>query len=161
MLHTNSLIRDYLFLTLLVGMLSCRALKEPEYRSIEHFRLNKIDVEETTLLFGMKYMNPNNSNLKLKKADGDVYLNNILLGQFTVDTLIRISRQAEFSLPVKVKVDMNNFMKNSMTILLNPTVMVKLTGKAKAGKGLLFFNYPIHYEGEHSLRELMDSTYLK
>ena len=149
------------FLIVSMILLSCRAMKEPEYRSIENFRLNKIGLSQATLSLDMRYMNPNNKKIKLKKANGDVFVNDNYLGQFSMDSLIRLPRLSDFTIPVIVELDMNNFLKTSITILSNPIVTLKLNGTVRAGRGMFYMNYPFNYEGQHSVKELIDSGLFK
>jgi hypothetical protein len=36
---------------------------------------------------------------------------------------------------------------NALKVFLNPDVRIKITGSAKAGRGGIFLNVPIDYEG--------------
>ena len=136
-------------------MLSCRSIKSPDFLSIENPRLESFDMNESTLAMDLHYFNPNKSRLKLKEAEGDAYIDGIMLGHFKMDTLINIPANEEFTLPVKLKVDMKNILKNSITTFLKTEVLIKLDGKAKVGKGSFFIRYPIHYEGKQNISELM------
>ncbi len=136
-------------------MLSCRSIKSPGFVGIENPRLQSFDLNESTLAMDLRYFNPNKSRLKLKEAGGDAYLDGVMLGHFNMDTLINIPANEEFILPVKLKVDMKNVLKNSITTFLKNEVMIKLDGKAKVGKGSIFIRYPIHYEGKQNINELM------
>ena len=91
----------------------------------------------------------------MKSAEGEAWIENSFLGYFTVDTLIVIPARGVFRLPVKLKVEMNKLLKSSVLAFLSPEVMIKVRGKAKVGKGLVYINYPIKYEGKQNLRELI------
>ena len=147
--------RFLLFFGILAGLASCRTLKEPEYRGIENFTLQKFDASESKIYLEMKYFNPNKANLKLRKASGKAYLNDSYLGQFHVDTLIRLLRKQDFKVPVTLVVDMKNVVNNSMAALLQSTVTLRFEGSVRLGKGLFYFNYPIHHSGEFNFREML------
>jgi LEA14-like dessication related protein len=152
---THSVIWISFQVFLLAGLFSCRTLREPEYREIDNLRMSTSGLAQTVLTLDLVYFNPNNSKLKMKKAEGEVFLNNTFLGHFKTDSLIRIPKKSDFIIPVTLKVDMQNILKNSMTLLVNPAVTVKVQGKARLGKGFIFINTPIRYEGVHSITELM------
>ena len=146
-----------LFIVLLVSYLlfSCGPVEEPELKKISAIRVSQLGLKESTLSFEMEYFNPNKFRVKLKEAEGDVWLDEKLLGHFIIDTLIHIPARADFRLPVKLKADMNQLLKNSLATLLNNEVLIKLHGSAKIGKGLIFIRYPIRHERKQRLGELL------
>lgn len=143
-------------LCLLGGLvISCSNMKEPEFRSIENGKLTMMGLSDAVLAADIHYFNPNNTRLKLKRAEGDAYLEGNLLGHFVVDSLIHIPAGSAFYIPVKLKVEMKHLAKNSLAVYLNKEVSVKLEGKARIGKSIFFINYPIFYEGKQNLAELL------
>ena len=140
---------------LATALLSCSSMKEPDFRSIENIQFTTTGIGASALSADLTYFNPNNSKLKLKKAEGDAYIDGNLLGHFVIDSLIHIPANADFKLPVKLAIDMKYILKNSLAAYLNKEVMVKVEGKARVGKGFIFINYPIHYEGKQNLAELL------
>ncbi|HMC84425.1 MAG TPA: hypothetical protein VKI61_02830, partial [Chitinophagaceae bacterium] len=56
-----------------------------------------------------------------------------------------------FSIPVSMKVDMKQIYSNALEILMNNEVNIKLDGFAKLGKGAIYFNVPIKFEGKQKL----------
>jgi hypothetical protein len=50
-----------------------------------------------------------------------------------------------------MKVDMKQVYSNALDILLNNEVNIKLDGFAKLGKGGIFFDVPIKYEGKQKI----------
>jgi LEA14-like dessication related protein len=77
------------------------------------------------------------------------------IGQFSIDTLVSIPGNSNFTLPVKLQVDMKKVLKNSLTALFNNEITVKVAGTAKLGKGGLYIRYPIKYEGKQNLDKLL------
>ncbi len=130
---------------------SCNRPLAPEYRSIENFRVNSVGVGQSAISADLKYYNPNNFTLKLKYGETDVYLNNRLLGKTILDTLTVIPARDSFLIPVSMKVDMKQIYSNALDILLSNEVTIKLDGFAKMGKGGIFFNLPIKYEGKQKI----------
>ncbi len=145
----------FLCLALLFFLLSCGSIKEPDFKSIENVRISKFGLSESTLSLDLRYFNPNKFRVKLQKAEGDAWIENNFLGHFSMDTLIHIPARGEFRLPVKLQVDMAKIFKNSLVAFLAKEVVIKVEGKARLGKGFVFINYPIRYEGKQNLGELL------
>ncbi|MBK9570226.1 MAG: LEA type 2 family protein [Chitinophagaceae bacterium] len=136
-------------------LLSCGTVKEAEFRNIENVRMDQFGLKESTLTLDLLFLNPNNFRVKLKKMEGDVWIDEKLLGHFLIDTLIHIPARANFRLPVKLKANMNQLLKNSLAALLNKEVLLKVAGFAKVGKGLVFIRYPIRYEKNQKFADLL------
>ena len=136
-------------------LFSCGSVKEPDFKSIENVRISKFGLNESTLSLDLRYFNPNKFRVKLQNAEGDAWIENNFLGHFSMDTLIKIPANGEFSLPVKLQVDMGKIFKNSLVAFLAKEVVIKVEGKARLGKGFVFINYPIRYEGKQNLGELL------
>ena len=129
-------------------------LKEPEFRAIENVRTQQLGLKETNVLLDMRYYNPNSATLKLKRGEGDAWVENNYLGHFVVDTFIRIAPNGEFIIPVTLKMDMSNIVQNMSLAFLGKELNIRVEGKARVGKGMFFINYPIKYEGKQNLKEL-------
>lgn len=153
------MIKQILPCLLLTGILwstsSCMDVKEPDLQGIEDLRVSKLGLSESTLFLNLQYLNPNPYGIKLKSAEGDAWIENNYLGHFTVDTLVQAPARGTFSLPVKLQVDMSKLLKNSLVSLLNPEVNIKVDGKARVGKGFIYINYPVRYEGKQRLDKLL------
>ena len=94
------------------------------------------------------YYNPNNFGLELNRMDLDIFINNNYLGKTSQDYQISIPRREEFSIPIKIDVDMKNLLKNGFTTYLNSEVTIKVTGTIKVGKLNVFKSFPVNYEGK-------------
>lgn len=136
-------------------LFSCYSLKAPNFKRIDNVRVSKLGLKESTLILDLHYFNPNKSRLKLKEASGDAWLDGTFLGHFSMDTLIHIPANDSFHLPVKLKVDMGRVFKNPLAVLLSNEAVIKVKGKAKIGKSIVYIRYPITYEGKHNLAELL------
>jgi LEA14-like dessication related protein len=138
-------------LAALVLLLACSKPIAPDYRGIDNFRINSLGVGESAVSADLKYYNPNSFKMKLKYGETSVYLNNRFIGKTILDTLTEIPARDSFLIPVSMKVDMKQFYSNALDILLNNEVTIKLDGFAKLGKGLIFFDVPIKYEGKQKI----------
>ena len=130
---------------------SCSRPLAPEYGGVEHLRVNSLGVGSSAVSADLKYYNPNNFTLKLKKGTVDVYMNNRFLGKTILDTLTAIPARDSFLIPVSMKVDMKQIYANALDILLSNEVNIRLDGFAKMGKGGFYFDLPIKYEGRQKL----------
>jgi len=113
---------------------SCQAPKDLEYRSAKNFQLNQLGFSKSKMSLDLVFYNPNKFGLDLKKVDSDVYLDNIYLGKFQLDTLMHINKSSEFVLPSSVEVDMQNLMKNAVQLMFKKEMQIRATGSEKVGK---------------------------
>jgi Late embryogenesis abundant protein len=135
--------------TLLI-MTSCRAPKELEYRSFKNFSSEKLGFSSSIFKVDLIYFNPNNFGLELKRTDLDIYIDNNYLGHTQQDYQIHIPRKSEFTLPIKVEVDMKNAYKNAFPALLGKEVLVKIVGKVKLGKANVYKTFNVNYESKQT-----------
>lgn len=160
MLFMQKLISYTLLIFGLIGIISCGKPKPPEYINFENVRVQKLGLSESMVGVDVKFYNPNPFNIQLKSADFDVYFNDKFIGHSTLDSLIRIPKLDTFYLPVDMKVNIKDLMRNAVQLLLNPEVSIKVTGTAKVGKGGLFKNFPVDYQGKQRIDVLMKDTAL-
>lgn len=90
----------------------------------------------------------------MKGGTVDVFVNSNFFGKTTLDSTLQIPQKDTFLLPVVLKVDMNNTVMGLIQTLSAGTdsVLIKLDGHAKIGRGGIFINYPIRYEGMQKIR---------
>lgn len=136
---------------LFVFIASCTP-KAPEYIAVENFRLNSLGVKKSVVSADIKYFNPNNFGLQLRKAEADIYINGVKSGRSMLDTLIEISRKDSFLLPVKVDVEMKDIFPNALDFLLTREANIKITGTAYLRKEGINFSIPIRYEGVQKIK---------
>ena len=138
-------------ITVITGFLfllsSCSKPKNPSYHGYEDFRVEKVGVKNTILSTRVKLYNPNAYALKLKSASIDVYLNNDYLGHSAIDSLITLPGRDTTSVPLQLTASAKDLLSNTLKVWLNPDVKIRITGSARAGRGSLFINIPINYEG--------------
>jgi LEA14-like dessication related protein len=143
--HSPSLL---IALSILLFLSSCREPKELEYRDFKNLSTENLGFSSSTIKVDLIYYNPNNFGLQLKRTDLDVFINGNLLGHTAQDYQISIPRRGEFTLPLKIDVDMKNAYKNAFPALFGKEVMVKITGKVKVGKANVFKSFNVNYEGK-------------
>lgn len=140
-----------LFVTIFI-ITSCKKPTAPQYLDFQHLNINSIGLGESVVSADVRFYNPNNFKMKLKEAEVDVSVNEKFIGHSSLDSLMIIPKKDTFSIPVRMKVDMKILMANSILALLSNEVDLKMEGRAKVGKGGIFFNVPISYQGKQKLK---------
>lgn len=131
-------------------LITCSPPKALEYRDFKNFTIEKLGFSSSSVKFDLVYFNPNNYGLQLKNTKLDIYINNTLMGHTSQDYQITIPKKETFSIPIRLDVDMQNLLKNSLNLMLKKQVTVKLTGSIKVGKANVFISFPVHYQGEET-----------
>ena len=147
-LRNSTLLLCSLLLTLLLT--NCSTPKELEYRDFSNFTIQKFGFASSEVRLDLTYYNPNNFGLQLKQSDLDIFINDYYLGHTLQEYQVTMPRKMDFTIPVKMDVDMKNLFKNGLTVFFNKEVTVKITGKIKVGKANVFMNIPVSYEGKQS-----------
>jgi LEA14-like dessication related protein len=136
------------FVLLILSMSSCREPKELEYRYFNNLGSEKLGFTSSVITVDIIYYNPNNFGLELRRTDLDIFLDNNFLGHTGQDYQIHIPKKGEFTLPLKIEVDMKNAYKNAIPALFGQEVMVKITGKIKLGKANVYKSFDVNYEAK-------------
>lgn len=125
-----------------------------DYLGVKNVKVMQFGLKESTVALDVEYYNPNKFPVTMKRAEVDVYVNNNYFGRTTLDSTIRIPKRDTFYLPVLLKVDMNTTVMQLIQALGQgeQEVRVKMDGSARIGRGGLFINYPIKYEGMQKLK---------
>ena len=134
---------------------SCGKMKEPVFNHIDNVRLNKLTLGTSVMTFDMQYFNPNNKQATLKEAEGEAWLDSSYVGHFYVDTIVNIPALSNFTVPVKLNVDMKYLLKYSLFGFKNEEVLVTVKGNARVGKAGIYKKIPLQYEGKQNLAELI------
>jgi LEA14-like dessication related protein len=136
LLIKHLIVRTLLFLAFISLIItSCQAPKELEYRDVRKMELKQLGFNQSAVNFELVYFNPNKFGLDLKKVESDVYIDNIYLGKFQLDTLMHIPKNAEFVLPSTINIDMQNLMKNAAQLMFQEGSFGSSEGKCKNWKG--------------------------
>lgn len=136
---------------LLVMMVSCKQPQPLIYKGVRNFSLQRASLSHPAVGMDIAFYNPNNYNLKLKRAEVDVYINNNHLGDMTLDTFYLIPAKDSFFIPVVLNVDAGNIFPNAAQLLLHKEADIRLEGFIKAGRRGPLLNMPIHYETKQPL----------
>ena len=137
---------------------SCKSenIKEPEYREIRDVRITDIGLLKTTAKINMVYYNPNGFGVQLNDASGDVYIDNILLGRFSVDENVQVQKRRNFVIPAFLKLNNISALFNHKDLWNKKEAMIKIDGLARVKKAGFTKEVPIKYEGMQSIEKLKE-----
>ena len=129
----------------LLLMSSCRDPKDLVFKDFKNISLSDVTFSTAKLTLDLVYYNPNNFSLELNKTDLDIFVNNNFLGKSLQDIQVKIPKRQEFTVPLKVDVDMKNLLKNGLTTLFNKEVSIRFLGKVKVSKAGVMKNFNVDY----------------
>jgi LEA14-like dessication related protein len=136
---------------MIVLLYSCGGIKDLEFKEYKNLKIEKVGFSQTSVSVDLVYYNPNTFGLELKNTDLDIYINDNLLGHSAQEVQVQIPKKQQFTLPLKIDVDMKNILKNSLTTLLSKEVTIKATGKIKVGKANLYKTLPFEYSTKQEI----------
>ena len=150
-----------ILLTLTPAMIlfaSCKTsnIREPEYREIRDVRIKDVGLLKTTAGLDIVYYNPNNFGVQVNDADGDVYVDNILLGRFSLDEKIDVKKHKEFVVPAILKLNNLNAFLNHKEIWNKKEAKIRIEGKARMKKSGYSTEVPFKYEGMQNIENLKE-----
>ena len=124
---------------------SCQEPKSLVFKEFNSLTLDKLSFSGASLKLNVVYYNPNNFGLQLSRTDLDIFIDNTLLGHSSQDIQVSIPKRKDFSIPVKVDLDVKNLLKNGITSYFNKDVNVRVLGAVKVGKGGIYKSFPVDY----------------
>ena len=131
-----------------------RNVSEPEFRDISDVRVIEVGLLNTTAGANMIYYNPNNFGIQLSSARGDVYVENKYFGSFNLAQEVQVSKRSEFILPVTIKIDNLNAIRDQGNILKKKEALVRIEGFAFVRKAGFSKEIPIRYEQMQNIDRL-------
>lgn len=148
------------FLISAVTLISCKKMKEPEFIGIENVKMDGLGIRTSAVTLDIRYHNPNKFSGKLSNAEGHAWVDSVYLGHFIVDTSVAIPANAEFLVPVRLAVDMKQMLRHTLSTFRKEDVLLKITGRARAGRSGFYKNFSLNYLGRQNLSSLFaNSTY--
>jgi LEA14-like dessication related protein len=153
----NMKIVSTLLLAIVIIFSACqtaRNVSEPQFRDIADVRLIEVGLLKTTAGANMIYYNPNNTGIQLSAARGEVYIDNAYFGSFDLNQEVNVKKRSEFVLPVTIKIDNINAIKNQSDIYKKKEAMVRIEGRAFVKKSGFAKEIPIRYEQMQNIDRL-------
>ena len=138
----------FLAMLFLLFLSSCQKPKDLVFKEYKNLKLDKVDFTNATLLVDLVYYNPNNFGLQLSRTDLDIYVDDIFLGHSSQDVQITLQKKKDFTLPLKVNLDVKNLLKNGLTgitSMFNKDVKIHFLGTIKLGKAGVYKNFKVDY----------------
>jgi LEA14-like dessication related protein len=150
----------YLISTLSIAaitLVSCKAYKdvqEPEFRDVQNIRLMDVGLLQSKAGADLIYYNPNDFNVTLSSARGDVYLDDKYLGRFELAEKVTVKKRKEFVIPAILKLDNISTIMNQNDIYKRKDVKIRIDGIARLTKTGFSKDIPIKYEKMESVEKL-------
>ena len=137
-------------------LVSCKSenIKEPEYREIQNVRITDVGLLQTTAGLDLVYYNPNDFGVTLSQARGDVYIDNMYFGRFSISDKVTVHKHQEFIIPAELKMDNISAVKNHREIFKKKQAVIRIEGFATLKKAGFNKEVPIKYEGIQDLERL-------
>lgn len=135
----------FLIVFIIILVTSCRAPKDLEFREFNNISLEKLGFAGAALKIDLTYYNPNNFGLELNRTDLDLFVDSIFLGHSSQDIQVAIPKRANFTLPLKIDLDMKNLLRNGITSLFSKEIKVRLLGKVRVGKAGVYKTFNVDY----------------
>ena len=136
---------------------SCKAYKdvqEPEFRDVQNIRLVDVGLLQSKAGVDLVYYNPNNFNVTLSSARGDVYVDDKYIGRIELAEKVSVKKRKEFIIPAILKLDNISAIKNQGDIYKRNEVKIRIDGVATLTKTGFSKEIPIKYEKMESVDKL-------
>jgi len=140
------------FSILIFFTIGCSKPIQPTYLGYQNLRFGKSGTKNNVIMTDIKFYNPNKYALKVKEAEMDVYFNERLLGHTSMSDVVSLPPLDTTFVPFTIQASVADILANTAQIFLNPNVRVKVQGNAKAGRGGMFVNVPINYQGTQRIQ---------
>lgn len=129
-------------------LVSCKTYKnvqEPEFRDIQNVKMIDVGLLQSKAGAELIYYNPNNFNIVLSSARGDVYIDNQYIGRFELEDQVTVKKRSEFIIPAILKLDNISAIKQR-DIYKKKQVLIRIEGMARLTKTGFSKEIPIKYE---------------
>jgi hypothetical protein len=146
-----SILPASLLLALLILVSSCGKVEDPQFRRLEHFGIQKIDLKQAVVGFDATFFNPNKFGVNVKEAVLDIYIDSAYLGKFAQARDVAVTSDAEFSIPLEGNLSWKQTLNSEWKKQIGKEVLLKATGAVKVGKAGVFITKNIAYQGRHKL----------
>jgi LEA14-like dessication related protein len=145
-------------LTAIVFLASCGNMKKPELVGVEDvkIRLDKVAAGQAGVIVYMRFFNPNSFTARLKHAEGEAWIDSSYIGHFVVDSSLKVGPKSDFVVPVNLSMKLKDVALGSLSLYgrKEKEVLIKIIGTVKAGRGGVYKNIPLNYEGKHDMEKL-------
>jgi LEA14-like dessication related protein len=123
----------------------CQKPKDLVFKEFKNLKVDQLSFSGAALNVDLVYYNPNNFGLQLSRTDLDIFVDSTFLGHSTQNIQVAVPRRDNFTIPLKVDLDVKNLLKNGVTSLFNKKVKVRVLGSVKLGKAGVYKTIPVDY----------------
>lgn len=141
----------FILAALLLLMVSCTRIEQPQFRRLEHFGVRKFGLQQAVIGFDATFHNPNKFGVTVKEAVFDFYADTVYIGKFVQPNEVAVSPRGEFSIPMEGTISWLKALDPNVQRMAGKQVMLKADGSVKLGKGGVFINKEVKYQGLHLL----------
>ncbi len=142
----KSFLSPTLFLcTVLAILSSCQKPKDLVFKEFKNLKVDQLSFSGAALNVDLVYYNPNNFGLQLNRTDLDIFVDSTFLGHSSQNVQVAIPKRNNFTIPLKLDLDVKNLLKNGITSLFNKEVKVRVLGSVKLGKAGVYKSFPVDY----------------
>ncbi len=137
---------------------SCHTPKDLVFKEYKNLQMGNLSFAGAALSLDLVYYNPNNFSLQLNRTDLDIYIDSTFLGHSSQNVQITVPKRDNFTLPLKVDLDIKNLLKNGMTGIssyFNKDVNVRFVGSIKLGKAGVYKSFKVDYTSVQNLSKLL------
>ena len=120
-----------IILSISVILSSCISYKDVEYQGIENFAIGNPLKEKMPIHLDITINNPNNYNIKIKKAEFEIYINSTKMGESTLYRPITIEKNKTKSYPITIitsSKEIGKSLLSSVSFLMGSKIKLKIKG---------------------------------
>jgi LEA14-like dessication related protein len=143
----------FLLIPLLIFLSSCRGPKELSFVRVADWKATETGLSTSWVSANLVCSNPNPYRLTLQALDARVLLDGRFLGTLRIDQPFPIPPSSEFTLPIRLQVNMSAFYASGLAILLGNEVQVTVDGTAKGSRWKVSRTMPVQYNGKHRISD--------
>lgn len=123
---------------------SCAVYQEPELDKVGNFQFEKLKGKSINFSLETTVDNPNWYAIKIKPSTVDVYIENLLIGQLTLQSKVRYARKSTSTVTAPLTAKLADGALINLVRLAGKTeVEVMLKGKVKAGVWFISKKIPV------------------
>jgi LEA14-like dessication related protein len=118
----------------------CTSFQKPQFRSIEKITYKGITDDGLKLDAKINIYNPNSKNIKVHKADLDVYIDNSRIGKITIDQMVTLNPRTESPCIFSVLIEPSSKNKMSFQIInkiIRRDISISFKGTVQVQTGIL------------------------
>ncbi|MDI9358599.1 MAG: hypothetical protein QM528_06605 [Phycisphaerales bacterium] len=134
------------FLCLSLGCAKKQPFQPITYQSISNVNIKINGLTQADLTFDIALFNPNTISFNLTNVHCAVFLNEKPIGDFILDTIIMIPKNAPFVVSCHYQMNLNNVMSDLPMILSSKEIQLHCKGTVTVKKSVFVRVIPVDYQ---------------